>query len=169
MSYLDFGAAAAAAALSAFEVPGLFEAELKLPNKLVGFGAMMLALGRAATAAAASWGFLTAPFMAAGLLGFVGFFILDVTTIFFVAGCPLMSPSRALFAPMASVRRPSAGGVSAEAPFLLGDPSFDPGFPFSCFLLVDAAALSKIFCARPLTFGPPFLTNLGKSLATFVF
>lgn len=49
-------AAAAAAALSAFEVPGLFEAEPKLPKRLVGLGATMLAFGRVVVAVAlASW------------------------------------------------------------------------------------------------------------------
>lgn len=89
-AYLDF-AAAAAAALSAFEVPGLFEADDKLPKRLVGFGAMILAFGREVAAAAGlasgpiSWGRLAA--LVTGPL--VGFWLLlrfDVTTIRFVAG-----------------------------------------------------------------------------------
>lgn len=41
-------AAAAAAARSAFEVPGLLDADTSVPKRFVGLGATMLAFGRAA-------------------------------------------------------------------------------------------------------------------------
>lgn len=85
-------AAAAAAALSAFVVPGRFDAELKVPNKLEGLGATIFTFGRAAAVGAAaglpfaatSPGRLAEPLVAApDLPGSLG---LEVTVIRLVAG-----------------------------------------------------------------------------------
>lgn len=151
-SYFDL---AAAAALSAFEVPGLFLAELKLPKRLVGLGAMMLALGRAAVAVVAlascpvSCGRLAvAPLAIPVLPGFEGFLVFEVTTIRLAAGCTLpslLSPSRGRFEPAASTRDPLVV-VASGVVFLLGESSLDP-----CLRFVDEAALSRILFVRPLT------------------
>lgn len=89
-TYLVFAAAAAAAALSAFEVPGLLDAELRLPKRFVGLGAMMLAFGRETVGIALfSWpgscGRLEDP-LALTVLGFKAFLAPDGTTTFFAAG-----------------------------------------------------------------------------------
>jgi len=141
-SYFVF-AAAAAAALSAFEVPGLFLAELKLPKRLVGLGATMLALGRAAAATVAlascpvSCGRLAVAPLAVPELP--GFLVFEVTTIRLAAGCTLpslLSPSRGRFEPAASTRDPLVV-VASGVVFLLGESSLDP-----CLRFVDDAALS---------------------------
>lgn len=84
------GFAAAAAARSAFVVPGRLDAELKVPKRLVGFGVTMLVLGRAAAA------FPGLPLVAPSTARFRGPLVLevglpaslglDVTTIRLVAG-----------------------------------------------------------------------------------
>lgn len=163
-------AAAAAAALSALDVPGFFEAEPKVPKRFVGFGATMFAFGREAAEAPPgglfSWPALTAPLESP--LAFVPGLVLDATTTFFAAGWPLASPSRARLDPETSLRAPSTAAAS-EAEFFMGEPSLDPGFPFSCLRLLEAAALSRMVCARALTSAVPFFMNLGRSFATFVF
>ena len=168
MLYLGFAAAAAAAALSAFEVPGLLEAEPRLPKRLVGLGATILAFGRAAIAGAAlgSWpascGRLAEePF--AVVPGFGGFLVFGLTTTRLEAGCPLLSPSRGRFDPATSARGPLVAAASGAGLFP-GEPSLEP-----CFRFEDEAALSWIFLARSLTIWPPFFRNLGNNLATFVF
>lgn len=148
--------AAAAAALSALEVPGLFEAELKLPKRLVGLGATMLAFGRAVAAAVplASWapscGRLTEVPLAV-LPGFKGFFTFEVTTARLAAGCPLLSPSRGRLDPAEASPRGPLAATESEAEPLLGESSFEPDFPPSCFRLVDEAAFSWILFVRSLT------------------
>lgn len=158
--------AAIAAALSAFVVPGRLEAELSAPNRLEGLGATTLALGRGAVVFAGlpfwapSTGRLPAPLAgtAGGLLGSLGF---DVTTIRFVAGWALLSPSLGRFEPEISE------GESAEEPF--PEESSAAVSAIFCFHLVAAAALSRIFWAGSLIDGPPFLIKRGSSLARFVF
>lgn len=157
IAYLGvLGAAAAAAALSALDVPGLFEAELRLPKRLVGFGATMLAFGRAAAAVVplASWapscGRLTEVPLAV-LPGFDRFLTLELTTARLVAGCPLLSPSRGRLVPAEASPRGPLAGAESEAEPLLGDSSFEPGFAPSCFRFVDEAAFSWIFFVRSLT------------------
>lgn len=77
-----------------------------------------------------------------------------------------MSPSRGRLDPEISLRAPS---TAAPSGFLVGKPSFEPDFPFSCFRLVLAVALSSMVCERVFTSGVPFFTNLGSNFATFVF
>lgn len=155
-----YPALAAAAALSAFDVPGRFDADDKLPNRLVGFGATMLALGRDVAAAALLScpvsGRLAEPALAEGLV----FFGCDVT-MRFEPGSPLVSVSRGRLDPASSPMDAVLGvGLLRGGSSLGGE---------SCFRLVEAAALSKISWDNFLTAAPPFLENLGNNLATLVF
>ena len=155
-------AAAAAAALSAFVVPGLFDAELKLPNRLLSCGAGTAGRGRGAADAAAALPFrpgLEDPFDAC--TGFAASLRFEVTTIFLVAGWMLFSVSRARLEPTASA------GESLDDGFAVW-PSL-PAFALLCFLFVDADALSTILWAISLLEGPPFLINLGRILVRLVF
>lgn len=70
--------------------------------------------------------------------------ILDVTTIRFEAPWPLGSPSRGLFEPVISGRELFAGAAS-EGELLVACLSLAAGLVDSCFLFVEAAALSRIF------------------------
>lgn len=131
LSFFSAGfTAACAAALSAFVVPGLLEAELRAPKRLDGLGATILALGRGA---AALTGF---PFRAPGLVNpfaaVEGFPALEPTTILFVAGGGLLSPSRGRLAPASS-----AEGESAPDPL-----DEESSLPDCCFRFVEATALS---------------------------
>lgn len=156
IAYLGVLVAAAAAALSAFEVPGLFEAELKLPKRLVGLGATILAFGRAVVAAVAleSWP-PSCGRLAAGPLvvlpNFEGFLTFEVTTILLAAGCPLFSPSRGRLDPAEASLRDPLAVVRSGTGLLPGESSFDPDLAFSCFRLVDEAAFSWIVFVRSLT------------------
>jgi hypothetical protein len=109
---------------------------------------------------------LTEPLVEAPL-GFGPGLELDVTTTFLGAVCPLASPSRGRLEPEISLRAPFTT-VAPDTGGLAGEPSFEPGFPFSCLRLVDAAALACIVCARAFTSALPFFANLGSTLATFV-
>lgn len=159
-------AAAAAAARSAFVVPGRFDAELKVPNRLEGLGATMFALGRAAATgpglpfAATSPGRLTRPLVAAPDL--LVSRRLEVTVMRLVAGWLVLSPSLARLDP--------TGSADAESAMeLLGGESTFPALALFCFLLVEAAALSMTFWASSLMVGPPFLVKRGSNFAMFVF
>ena len=151
--------AAAAAALSAFEVPGLFDAELKLPKRFVGFGATILALGREVAAgvtllsAAGSCGRLEdrdplVPSTFVPLLALVARFLI---------GKLLPSASFGRFVPARSAPAPFVVTL-LDVAFLLGEFSLGVGLP--CFRLVEAAALSMIFWASSLVSCPLFLTSL---------
>ena len=84
-------------------MPGLFDAELKLPKRLLSLGAGAAGRGRGTAEVAA--GLPLRPALegilggCADLLTSLGF---DVTTIFFGAGCVLISLSRALLEPAIS-------------------------------------------------------------------
>lgn len=136
-TYADLAAAAAAAALSAFVVPGLFDAELKLPKRLLSLGAAAAGLGRGAVDVVAlplGPALVGALETCAGLLASLGF---EVTTIFFVAGWMVFSPSRARLEPAISDTESPGGPLPVESSLL--------DFAFACFLFVDADALSMIF------------------------
>lgn len=79
------------------------------------------------------------------------FLAVDGVTVRFVAGRPLLSPSRGRFVPAKESDR-DVSFIDSEAGVLLGDSSLvDAALEPSCFLLVDAAALSRIFWARSFT------------------
>lgn len=134
---MDF-VAAAAAALSAFVVPGRFEAELRAPKRLEGLGATTFVFGRGAAV------LVDLPFWTPGFVGpFADVLVLppslsfrlEVTTILFVAGGALPSPSRGRLVPATS----ADGEPPAE--FLVGESSL-PDLPLLCFRFVEAEALS---------------------------
>ena len=120
----SLAAAAAAAARAAFEVPGFFDAEARLPKRLVGLGGTMLALGRAAGAVEALLSAALAVLTAATLAEEPTF--AAATGVFLVAGRPFGSPSRVRLIPVA-VAFDLSGVASLGGEMLLD----------SCFRFVD--------------------------------